>query len=242
MKEQTKTETRLKTWYRRLDWPTAPWRFVVALVLGGIAYVTLALMAEVLLTARDGRVHHYFDREYASETLDQFMWYYRISVYWTFGWSALVVSVYPLFCALYGVRLNEVWYRGLFAGAVALVPLGLAVLLLGLTIGGPVITFTHFLLGPGIATPVLQLAGALSVKGDCARTGPLRFGLRHLLIAAGGVALALTFVRVMDWMTYDVIVWLAVWSVYQVATFGIVLWVCRWRERRRIEARGGNDD
>ncbi len=97
--------------------------------------------------------------------------------------------------------------------------------------------FLLFLLGPGIATPLAQYAGAWSQWPRRQKNEPptkRQFGISQVLVLTAWVALSLTLLKLVDVLHPVSMMYLCGWIAYQWFTMGLVLRVCEWRSRRVV--------
>lgn len=169
--------------------------------------------------------------------------------------SLLAIMLATALLALLGLPTGGVRFHSFAAGLLGFIP-GLAVVtMLGIMAGpskfGSNIDwsglFLFILLGPGIATPLYQFAGAMSTWPAEERLPPMptwRFGIRQLLIATLWTALALTAAKLAGEVSLSLWAggWLLVWLVYQSFTMWLVLRILDWRLGRRSALEGSGRD
>jgi hypothetical protein len=103
----------------------------------------------------------------------------------------------------------------------------------------------YFVVGPGLITPLFQLAGGWNewrVSGPPAARRPWRFRLKELLAVTFGVAVLLGLLKLIQGSMSWIVAWTSAWIVYQWLTMWLVLRFLGWLYRQEAGLGGGEGD
>lgn len=170
--------------------------------------------------------------------------------------SLLAIAIATALLSLLGLPTGGVRFHAFASGLLGLIPSLALVTMLGLTTGlnGPLgvsanvdwmALLLFFLIGPGIATPLFQFAGAWSTWPASGKLSPMprwQFGTRQLLVATLWTALALTVARYAVEAALWTGGWTLLWLLYQSLTMWLVLGFLNWWYGRRGGFEGGGGD